>query len=474
MTQAPHPLPDDESLAEALDYAGRYLEFQQRYQRVPGVQVAVFARGGVRLSAAFGLADTASGTALTTGHLFRIASHSKTFTATTVLQLVEQGRLRLDDRAAAWIPELDGHPAGDWTVRELLNHAAGAVRDGTDGDFWQLRLPFPDRSGLLDVLRSAGAAVLERNERFKYSNIGFGLLGMVVEAASGRTFADHVRDDIAGRLGLADLGAELDPDRAGEYATGYSALSYADHRVAIDHVDTRALAAATGCWATAEALVQYFAAHFHGDERLLTDGSKRLLHRGWWPVDGEKDARYGLGFSLRAIGDRSLPGHGGGYPGHITNSVFDPEAGFAVSVLTNAIDGPAQALATAVVQLMDLAGREPRPAPDGRLDGFTGRYASLWGVVDIAVLGGRLYLLPPSAADPTDHAAPLDVVDDRRLRIAGGSGFGSYGEELVFDVDAAGSVRSVRAESGMTRWPIDAFPLLDGDRVTVPTQQGAG
>ena len=90
-------LPDRQSVREALDYFDRYLGFRQHFQRVPGVQAAVYAFGDVQLSVAHGLADVAASTALTPDHLFRIASHSKTFTSTVVLQLVESGRLRLDE-----------------------------------------------------------------------------------------------------------------------------------------------------------------------------------------------------------------------------------------------------------------------------------------------------------------------------------------------------------------------------------------
>lgn len=69
-------------------------------------------------------------------------------------------------------------------MRELLSHSAGLFRDSSDGDFWQLRRPFPDLDALLEMLRDPRAAVLPANERFKFSNIGFGLLGHIVEGSA--------------------------------------------------------------------------------------------------------------------------------------------------------------------------------------------------------------------------------------------------------------------------------------------------
>ncbi len=451
-------LPDDESLGEALAYFDSYLGFRQQFERVPGVQASVFARGAVRLSTAHGSADVESRTPLGVGHLFRIASHSKTFTATAVLQLVEVGTLRLDDRAEQWVDYLSGAPVGKLTVRQLLSHSSGLFRDSRDGDFWQLGHQFPHPDQLREILLDPAALTLGTEERFKYSNVAYSLAGLIIEAASGVSYHERVRTSIIEPLGLADLGPELDPARSAEYATGYSSLAYGESRVPIEHVDTRSMAAATGFYATASDLVRYFAAHFMGDERLLTDASKRAMQHPWWKV-GSGDRRYGLGLSVATVGERELVGHGGGYPGHLTSSVADTRAGLALSVLTNAIDGPAESMAHAGVKLIDLAGSKPRPSDGPDPSRFAGRFASLWGVLDVAVLGGRLYRLHPSTPDPSEDAAELEIVDDSRLRVVGGSGYGSYGELFEYTFAADGRVRSMRGESGATVVPIDSFEL---------------
>jgi len=351
---------DSENLREALAYYDSWLAFNQHYRRIPGVQVAVYAGDAVALSSAYGLADVEQGTELTESHLFRIASHSKTFTATAVLQLAEQGRLRLDDKAGLHVTEIVGTSLGELTLRELLAHAGGVTRDSPEADWWQLATAFPDREELLAVLRAESSAVLTENDRFKYSNIGYGLLGLVVEAASGTPYNSYVQTAIVDKLGLSGLGPELDPNRSAEYAAGYSSLSYADERVPIDHVDTRALASATGFFGNAHDLVTYFSAHFPGDDRLLTDNSKREMQHPLWQTTEEDWPRYGLGLQVSKVGKRKVFGHGGGYPGHITRSLVDGEQRIAVSVLTNAIDGPAAGLAEALLKLIDLAGSEER------------------------------------------------------------------------------------------------------------------
>ena len=116
-----------DSLREALAYVDAWLDYRVWKLRTPGAQVAVWFDGKLQFSKAYGLSNLDTGEALTTSHLFRIASHSKTFTATAIMQLVEAGKLRLDDTAGSWIPVLAeaGSPLAEATVRELVSQSAG-------------------------------------------------------------------------------------------------------------------------------------------------------------------------------------------------------------------------------------------------------------------------------------------------------------------------------------------------------------
>jgi CubicO group peptidase (beta-lactamase class C family) len=451
-------------------YWNSWLAFRQRYERLPGVQAAVWHGDGLVLSTAHGLADIASGTQLTPEHLFRVASHSKTFTATAVFRLLEAGRLRLDDPVDAWLGWMIGQPLGDRTLRELLAHGGGDVRDGHDGDFWHLARLYPDASGL-QTAATDRADVLPANQEFKYSNVGYALLGQVIAATTGTSYGAYLTHEVLDVLGLQRTGPELDPSRADEYATGYSSLAYADQRLPIDHVDTGALAAATGFYSTAEDMCSYASAHFLGDQRLLTDRSKRLMQRTEWKVEGS-DSHYGLGFAIQEIGGRRLVGHGGGYPGHSTGTLLDPVARLAVSVLTNAIDGSAMDMVTAAVGLTNLAAESPRPGTDVNaiaVDRLCGRYANLWGVLDVVRLGSALYAIDPTADDPTEEPLRLDVTGPSTLRLGHARGYGSSGETLDFDTGDDGRVRAIHGSSGLSWHPWEAFTaaVASRDRVEV-------
>ncbi len=454
------------AVADAARWFDSWLAFRQRYDRVPGVQAAILHGDHLVLDTAHGWADVERGVPLGNRHLFRIASHSKTFTATVTMQLVEQGRLRLDDTAAHWLPHLVGAPLGDVTVRELLSHAAGIVRDSWDGDFWQLARAFPDEAGLQQMSLD-DAAVISRNVQFKYSNVGYSMVGEIIEAVTGQPYRSVVVEHVVDRLGLADTGPDLDPERLGEYAVGYSARSYADRRIPIEHVDTGAMSSATGFFSTAADVVRYASAHFAGDGRLLTDESKRMMQRAEWKVEGA-DSSYGLGFAIADIGKRRVLGHGGGYPGHITRTFFDPVDQLAVSVLTNSIDGPALGWATAAIRLIDRAASSVPDSSEIPLSSFEGRFANLWGAFDIVALGGRLYQLDPTLPDPALDPTQLEVVDEHTLRITKTSGYGSPGERIAFDRDDDGVVRSVRGGSATSySFELIADAVAHRDEITL-------
>ncbi|MFK5582956.1 MULTISPECIES: serine hydrolase domain-containing protein [unclassified Serinicoccus] len=477
----PVPALTVDRVRQVVPYLESWLAWQVEHRGVPGAQVAIRLGRELVHSSAHGVADERTGEPLRPDHLFRVASHSKSFTATAVLRLVEQGRLRLDDTVGERLPGMAGSDLAQVSVRELLGHTGGIVRDGIDADWWQLEAAFPDRDQLLALAREVGK-VYEPQRFFKYSNIGYGLLGLVIEEVTGQGYAEHLTADVLGPLGLADTGPEQDPVRAGDYAAGHSRPHGRERgRVGVDHVDTGALAAATGFGSTAVDLSRFFAAHVLGDDELLSDRSKRLMQRAESSVvrAGSADA-YGLGLVITSIGGRRLVGHSGGYPGHITRTMVDPDSGLGVCVLTNAVDGPAEPLARGLVELVDLllgedgaAGPLPTGVGEAELDRVCGRYHSLWSVVDLVRGGDRVVRLNPSTPSPLDVAEELHVEDATTLRVADTHSFGAPGEQVRISLDAEGRVECIRL-AGVSHWPQERYDRRRAEHWSRPGERRPG
>lgn len=469
-------------LREALAYVDSWLEYRVWKLRTPGAQVAVWFDGKIQFSKVYGVSNLDTRETLTTSHLFRIASHSKTFTAIAIMQLLEAGKLRLDDTAGSWIPELTeaGSPLAEATVRELLSHSAGVIRDGVDSTYWAHSRPFPSEEALLELSIREGD-VRQPEATFKYTNIGFSLLGLIIGRAAASTFNEYTKTAIVEKLGLRNTGPELDEARLSDYAAGHSGLHSWTERQVIPHVDTHAMAAATGFYSTAEDMVNFASAQFFGDHRLISDRSKNEMQRPVWtgqspdtPQDG-----YGYGTTVHHYGGHRMVGHSGGYPGHITRTMWDPNEGLAISVLTNSVDGPAEELAAGILKILDKA-REVSPklplssglvnsaeitppaAPDKEIDLgiFSGRFAALWGVTDVFILGGKLFASSPVGPSPIVQPYELAVIDENTLRIMGGSPYASVAEHFRYERDADGKVISLFT-GGMKTWPIEDYRARD-------------
>ncbi len=459
-----------DALKKVLPYVTDWVAYRAWKSEIPGLQLAVYFDGTVQLNTAFGFADVENGVELTTDHLFRIASHSKTFTSVAMFQLVEQGKVRLDDTIGTYVPEFvnANSPLADATVGELLSHGAGIIRDGIDADFWQYGRPYPDEAELLRMLLDGGV-VLESRTAFKYSNVGYSLAGLIIARISGMPYNEFVTRNIVDRLKLENTGPDWDEARASEYTIGYTGNHVTRERKPVSPLDTRAFSPSTGFYGTAENLVRYFAAYFPGDETLLSDRSKRIQRGAVWNTDltTHTDRYYGYGLVAEKFDDHQVFGHSGGFPGHITYSVFDPQQGLAVSVLTNASDKAAGEVCAGVVRLLGaalkrnadltlvnrLVAAENKPRVDIPTSRFEGRYAYAEGVIDIVALGDRLVELPLNSSNPTAALTDLTIVDESTLTFSAGSGFGNIGELVKFTFNDDDTVNRIR-RGGESMWPV--------------------
>lgn len=427
-------------LAPALDYLPRWIEHQMRLTEQPGCAVAVAHKGKLVFEAAFGHADLARGEALTPRHGFRVASHSKTFTAAAILRLRELRRLQLDDPVGRHVGGLRAD-VGALTLAQLASHSAGLVRDGVDATQWSLQRSFLDEAALREGL--AQAPTLAAASRFKYSNHGFGLLGLAIEAVTGEAYADWVQREIVAASGLQETvpDATALPRRA-RLACGHSAKQPLGRRVAIDvGMSTHALAAATGFVSTAADMVRFFASLApEARGSVLSPASRREMARRQWRSEHDSSGRwYGLGLIAGTSGAWDHVGHSGGFPGVITRTACVPSRQLALSVLTNAADGPSHLWLEGALQL--LQAYEKGGAPSRRTAPWRGRFWNLWGAVDLLPMAAaRVMLAAPGLANPVLDASEVDVEAPDRGRVVQGGGFAQHGEPVRLERDARGRI----------------------------------
>jgi D-alanyl-D-alanine carboxypeptidase len=428
----------DRWLTAALDYIPDWLGFQMRLMEQPGCVLAVAWNGRVVLERAFGHADLAQGVALTPRHRFRVASHSKSFTASGIMKLREQGRLRLDDSVGQYLGDL--HPAvAGTTIAQLLSHSAGLVRDGADSGQWLDRRRFLDEAEIRADL--AAGTTIEANTRFKYSNHGFGLAGLVIEAITGEGYKGWIKREIVDAAGLEETVPDVPLPRAAPLARGHSGKLPLGRRVVFPgEASTNALAAATGFVSTAGDLARFFAQLAPTARKsILSAGSRREMIRPQWHEEHSSLGRdYGLGIISGTLGDWHWFGHSGGFQGYITRTAALPDQGLTVSVLTNAVDGLAHPWLDGALQILQrfAAGG----APTRRTSGWTGRWWSVWGAFDLLPVGKKVLVALPAQLNPVLDASELVVTGRDTGDIVLAGSFASHGEKVRRVRDGRGRV----------------------------------
>ncbi|HTE66733.1 MAG TPA: serine hydrolase domain-containing protein, partial [Candidatus Binatia bacterium] len=326
---------------------------------VPAVTLAVDGPGRSRFVTASGTEERDGDTPATADAQFRVASTTKLFVSTVVLQLVEEGRLRLDDPVSAYVPGFD-HAHGV-TIRQLLNHTSG-IPDYTRTDhFHEGLLADRDRVWSTDEMFALVADVrrdFAPGNDYLYSNTGYLLLGRVIDTVTGSTWAAEVRRRILDPLRLPHTyiaGAEPVP---GGVVPGYID---ADMDGDVENVETGrpwpALETAEGpagaIVSTAGDLAAFADALFRG--RLLSPSTlKQMVAEG---PHHPRNANYGLGVEITRPDYRlTVWGHGGYTIGFKSALWYVPKQDLVVVVLANDARANTSDLAELVVRT-ELADR---------------------------------------------------------------------------------------------------------------------
>jgi D-alanyl-D-alanine carboxypeptidase len=424
----------------ALDYLPRWVEHQMRLSGQPGVAIAAAFKGRPVLDIALGKADAVRGTDLTPHHRFRVASHSKTFTAAGIMTLRERGQLMLDDAAGKYVGGL--HPAvAKATVSQLLSHTAGLIRDGEDSGQWQDRRPFADEKQLRREL--AAAPLIEANTRFKYSNHGFGLLGLIIEAITGERYNRWIAKTIVAPAGLEQTYPDMPVPRAALMARGHTGRLPVAPRLVIPGLNpTNALAAATGFISTAGDLTRFFSSlDPAASHSLLSKASRReITRRQWRNPNSAIERYYGLGTMSGTTAGWEWFGHAGGFQGFLTRTAHVPEIGLTLSILTNAADGPSWPWLDGAFHILRMFRHHGAPA--GPAKNWTGRWWTLWGAADLVPMGSKVIVADPSLGNPFMDCGEITIARAGEGRITLVQGYASYGEKAK-RLPATGRAREI-------------------------------
>lgn len=435
----------EERLADWLDaalaYVSSWMAFQLRYHDQPGCAVAIAYKGKVVFDAAFGSANLTTGESLTRHHRFRIASHSKTFTAAGILKLRERGLIRLDDAVGRFVEGL--HPRiAEASIEQLLTHSAGLVRDGDDSGQFMDRRPYLSAEELRADL--AKPPPLEPGEMFKYSNHGYGLLGLVIEAVAGEPYAAWMKREILEAAGVNGIAPDIAFSDAAPVARGHSAKEPLGRRAVIPGDNrTNAIMPAGGFVASAGDLVRFYTQLLpNAEESILSPASRReMARRRWRDEGGPQERYYGLGAIIGRSGDWESWGHSGSLQGFISRTAVYAKQNLAVSVMANAIDAPAALWLDGIVNTLKTFSQ--KGAPRTEIADWHGRWWSIWGATDLVPVGDSVVIVAPTSFLPFLDGSEAEITESDGGLILKGSGFNPLRERLRRVRDAEGKIREI-------------------------------
>ncbi len=360
---------------EAVEGLASYDDLMRRVMRkwsVPGGAIAVAKDGKLVFARGYGLADVAAKKPVAPDALFRIASISKPITSVAVLRLVEKGKIDLDERAFAALGRLEGPPGATQdprldaiTVRQLLQHTGGWDRDKSfDAMFIPQKaaagVGAPSPADATTVIRYMLGVPLDFDPgtRYAYSNLGYAILGRIIERRTGKSYAEAVEEEVFRPAGIERirLGRTLPAFRDDDEVKYYHHDEKEVARSVFPYVDGRvqwpdggfyleAMDAHGGWIASAIDLVRFASAvdgrggdanGETGRPRLLSDASIRAMTARPMPdVAVDDDHHYGLGWVVRREGDGANWWHTGSLPGTSTMLVR-AHNGLVWAVLFNA------------------------------------------------------------------------------------------------------------------------------------------
>lgn len=440
---------------EMLDVIDSWLDAQKDFDKLPGISVAIVHDQDIIFKKGYGYADVEKKSPMKPETIFSICSISKLFTSVAIMQLWQQGKLRLDDSIEALLPDykinqqyVESVPI---TIHSMLTHSSGLTRDADSS--WNSPNFYFLTTGELKTSLTKEKTLYPSSTYFQYSNLAMSLLGAVVASKSGMTYKDYVEQNILNPLHLTNTHPYL-PENLwrGEMATGYSALNRDGIRKMEPFFKTNSITPAAGFSSNVIDLAKFASWQLRllstGNSEILKQSTLKEMQRIQW-TSANKKLTWGLGFYIEyAANGNTLVGHDGSCPGYVSVVMIDPKNKLGVSVMVNAQGVDIYKYSDQLLSLLNKDIPADSTTKNINLNIYKGRYDNYsWGGETVILpYKGKLIMFGVPTNDPTNAMDAYQYIKKdtfRRIR----SEDNSLGEELIFTRNKDGQIKSVRSFS---------------------------
>ena len=331
---------DEKEYSEAFQLIDYWLEAQKDYEKLPGLTAVVTDKKETKWTGSFGFSDGVQ--PMKVENTFSICSISKLFTAVAIMQLVEDGKINLDDPIQKVLPwfdiKNDFKDAPELTIKSILSHSSGLPRE-SNHPYWSWPdFPFPTKQDVIDELKNQ-EMLYPPSKYYQYSNLGLSLLGFIVEEVTQTNFDDYVNQNILIPLSMNNTKTYMSTEDYGKNLTlGYSSLNRNNEREKVNFFNADGIAAAAGFTSNVEDLAKF--ARWQIDlvksleKNILSPETLKLMHEIHWD-DKLTSVTRGLGFGVYNFDGENWVGHGGSCPGYRSQLYINTNKELAYSVMIN-------------------------------------------------------------------------------------------------------------------------------------------
>lgn len=323
----------------------------------PGAAVVIMKGGKIVYQGARGLADIGGARPIAPDTVFRLGSITKQFAAAVIVQLVQEGKLSLDDPLSKFLPDYPQQGASA-TVRQLLQHTSG-IQSYTDmpGVMNPVSTTLPRTTTELVALFRDAPTVSKPGEVWAYNNSGYVLLGAIIETVTGMPWHKAVEERITRPLGLASIRYGVEGEDTPAMAQGYTGQATAAAAKS-QYIHMSAPGAAGALIGTVGDLAKWAEALHHG--KVVDAAHYKLMIAPTVMPDGSTQP-YGFGLGLDPLRGHPATGHSGGIFGFATDSIYVADADLFVAVFANS-DAPQTSPGVVLRRIAAAAIGDPYPA----------------------------------------------------------------------------------------------------------------
>ena len=331
---------DNKEYSEAFQLIDYWLEAQKDYENLPGLTAVVTDKKETKWTGSFGFSNGVQ--PMRVENTFSICSISKLFTAVAIMQLVEDGKINLDDPIQKVLPWFDINndfkDVPELTIKSILSHSSGLPRE-SNHPYWSWPdFPFPTKQDVIDELKNQ-EMLYPPSKYYQYSNLGLSLLGFIVEEVTQTNFDDYVNQNILIPLSMNNTKTYMSTEDYGKNLTlGYSSLNRNNEREKVNFFNADGIAAAAGFTSNVEDLAKF--ARWQIDlvksleKNILSPETLKLMHEIHWD-DKLTSVTRGLGFGVYNFDGENWVGHGGSCPGYRSQLYINTNKELAYSVMIN-------------------------------------------------------------------------------------------------------------------------------------------